>query len=110
METKRLYGDFDLDLKRALYEAVLRGEDHVFRDPKFPYQATLKKDGAGYRITVEDTRRRWWGRVVDKRTTTKKPVPGSSTQGPAYEALAMVRYCIDAERGLQAQNDALKKR
>lgn len=110
MNTKKLYGDFDRDLERALYEAVLRGDDHVFRDPKYPYQANLKRDGAGYLITVEDTRKRWWGRTVGKRHTTKKPVFGSSTQGPAFEALAMVQYCIDAERGLQAQKEALNKK
>ncbi len=110
METKKLYGDFDRDLERALYEAVLRGDDHVFRDPRYPYQATLKRDSTGYLIVIEDTRRRWWGRVVDKRTTIKTPVAGSSTQGPAFEALSMIQYCIDAERGLQAQEEALRKR
>jgi hypothetical protein len=109
-ESKKLYGDFDRDLVRDLYEAVLRGDDHIFRDPRYPYQATLNRKGTGYLITVEDARKRWWGRTVDKQHTIRKPVSGSSTQGPAFEALMMVQSCIDAEKGLAAQKAALKKR
>ena len=105
-----MFNDFDRDLVRQLFEAMLRGDDHIFRDPAYPYQATVKKDGEAYLITVEDTRRRWWGRVLDKRRVTDRPVLGSSTQGPAFEALMMVQKWIDADRGLAAQEEALKRR
>ena len=105
-----LYEDFDRDLVRDLYEAMLRGEEHIFRDPAYSYQATVKRDGEAYLITVEDTRKRWWGRIIDKRRVTDRPVPGSSTQGPAFEALCMVQHCIDADRGLASQEEALRRR
>lgn len=105
-----MFEDFDRDLVRQLFEAMVKGQDHIFRDPAYPYQATVKRDGEAYLITVEDTRKRWWGRVVDKRRVTEKPVSGSSTQGPAFEALWMIQHCIDADRGIAAQEEALKRR
>lgn len=99
-----LFDDFDRDLVRQLFEAMSRGDDWVFHDPSYPYQATLKKDGEAYVVTVEDTRKRWWGRQLSKRRVTDKYVRGSSTQGPAFEALMMVKHWIEDDRRQAANN------
>ncbi|MBY5684815.1 hypothetical protein HFO32_22085 [Rhizobium leguminosarum] len=81
---------FDKALVKTLFDQLMAGEDAVFYDPAYPYRVTVKRDGEAYEIVVEDTRKKWWGRVVEKKRTTSRPVAGSGSQGPGYEALSML--------------------
>jgi hypothetical protein len=93
-----LFDEFDRELVRQLFQAAREGNDAVFYDPKYPYQVSIRHLNPTCEITVEDVRKRWWGRVVSKRRTMSKPaaVGLSSTQGPAFEALMALKRAIEA--------------
>lgn len=93
-----LFEQFDRELVRKLYRAVINGEDAVFHDPQYPYLLTLKPLGQAWEIKIEDTRKRWWGRTVRKKRTTSRPANGiSMSQGPAFDALMELTFVLEAD-------------
>lgn len=101
----QLFEKFHQSQVRDFWGAVqdLQGSGEVvFRDQRFPYQVTVKRAPGGYQLVVEDTRKRWWGRKLETKFTSEVPVPGSSTQGPAYQALCMLESWIESDEAEEA--------
>ncbi|MCQ1856033.1 hypothetical protein NOJ16_32890, partial [Neorhizobium galegae] len=58
--------DLDQQLLREFRKQVQETGSGKFKDPSTPYEVSVEPSKAGHRITIVDTRKRLYGRVVLK--------------------------------------------
>ncbi|TBE08794.1 hypothetical protein [Rhizobium ruizarguesonis] len=85
-----------LDTKAALID--------LLRDLKADPAIPISRYDIGVPLVgkVEDTRKKWWGRAVEKKRTASKPVAGSGMKGPGHEALSMLERWVTKRNGTES--------
>lgn len=87
---------FDIDpvLIRAFEKTIFETGTGSLHDPRFPFRADVELKGDAYKISIVDTRKKWWGKVLHETETREKPSALTIREGPAFAACCVLDTII----------------
>lgn len=89
--------DLDSELLKEFFRQVRDTGSGRFHDPQHPYAVAVEPTKHGHMITVEDTRKRLWGRTILKHEHLLSEHSSIIDNGPAAASINILRMVIDRQ-------------
>ncbi len=87
--------EFDQKLLKEFRDQFDATGSAKFKDPKYPYEVSVEPTKHAHMITVIDTRKRWFGRVIMKNEHPINRRSDIADYGPVSAAIVCLEMAIE---------------